>query len=49
MPNAAGFRIEMPFNGEGSLEDRVGGVAAGTVLPGTLTAKAMALQGNSRG
>ena len=44
VPNAAGFRIEMPFNGEGSLEDREGGVAGGAVMPGTLTAKAMALQ-----
>ena len=33
-PNAAGFRIEMPFNGEGSLEDRAGGVAGGAVLRG---------------
>ena len=44
--NAAGFRIEMPFNGEGSLEDREGGVATGAVLPGTLTAKATQLEGN---
>ena len=44
--NAAGFRIEMPFNGEGSLEDREGGVAGGAVLPGTLTAKAQEVQGS---
>ena len=44
--NAAGFRIEMPFNGEGSLEDRESGVATGAVLPGTLTAKATQLEGN---
>jgi hypothetical protein len=39
-PNAAGFRIEMPFNGEGSASDRQGP----NVLPGTLTAKAMELE-----
>ena len=44
--NAAGFRIEMPFNGEGSLEDRAGGVAGGAVLPGTLTAKAQEVEGS---
>ena len=44
--NASGFRIEMPFNGEGSLEDREGGVAGGAVLPGTLTAKAQQVQGS---
>ena len=44
--NASGFRIEMPFNGEGSLEDREGGVAGGAVLPGTLTAKAQEVQGS---
>ena len=46
VPNAAGFRIEMPFNGEGSLEDRAGGVAGGAVLPGTLTAKAQEVEGS---
>ena len=44
--NASGFRIEMPFNGEGSLEDREGGVVSGAVLPGTLTAKAQQVQGS---
>ena len=46
VPNAAGFRIEMPFNGEGSLEDREGGVAGGAVIPGALTAKAQEVQGS---
>ena len=46
VPNGASMRIEMPFNGEGSLQDRVGGVADGAVLPGTLTAKAQEVQGN---
>ena len=45
-PTQAGFRIEMPFNGEGSLEDREGGVAGGAVLPGTLTAKAQEVEGS---
>lgn len=40
-PNASGFLIEMPFNGEASFLDR----DEGTVLPGTLTARLMALEG----
>jgi hypothetical protein len=41
VPNAAGFRIELPFNGEGS-EGELS--YNGTPLPGTLTAKAQQLQ-----
>ena len=42
VPNAADFKIEMPFNGDGSEEDREGDL--GAVKPGTLTAKAVQLQ-----
>ena len=42
VPNAAGFRLELPFNGDGSEDDRY---ENGNVIPGTLTAKAMELQG----
>ena len=53
-PNAAGFRIEMPFNGEGAVvgttTDGVNFVSdldsSGQPLAGTLTAKAVALQSN---
>jgi hypothetical protein len=41
-PNAASFRLEFPFNGQGIVEDREGGT--GNVIPGTLTAKAGELQ-----
>ncbi len=44
MTNAADFKMEMPFNGAGTLQDRVGGVQSGAVNPGTLTAKAVQLQ-----
>jgi len=40
-PNATGFKIELPFNGDGTLDDVDEG---GQVIPGTLTAKAMQLQ-----
>ncbi len=45
-PNAADFKIEMPFNGEGTEEDRAGypGSPLGAVLPGTLTARALELE-----
>lgn len=39
-PNAADFRLEMPFNGYSALQDREQGVIA----PGTLTAKAMEVE-----
>lgn len=41
-PNAADFKMEMPFNGDGSTQDRVNG--NGSVNPGTLTAKAVELE-----
>ena len=46
VPNAADFKIEMPFNGLGTEEDRAGypGGPLGAVLPGTLTAKALELE-----
>lgn len=43
VPNAAGFMMEMPFNGDGSEEDRKSG-GTGPVISGTLTAKAMDLE-----
>lgn len=46
VPNAANFKIEMPFNGLGTEEDRAGypGGSLGAVQPGTLTAKALELE-----
>lgn len=46
VPNAADFKIEMPFNGLGAEEDRAGypGGPLGAVDPGTLTAKALELE-----
>lgn len=43
-PNAAGFRIEMPFNSEEVFEGNPPEVVNGQVVAGTLTAKAVALQ-----
>ena len=43
VPNAAGFMMEMPFNGDGSEQDRED-YGTGPVISGTLTAKAMDLE-----
>ncbi len=43
-PNAAGFRIEMPFNSEEAFEGNPPEVVNGQIEPGTLTAKAVQLQ-----
>ena len=43
VPNAAGFMMEMPFNGDGSEEDRDND-GTGPVISGTLTAKAVELK-----
>ena len=43
-PNAAAFHIEFPFNGDGTEDDMIGGQPLGSVIPGTLTAKAVQLQ-----
>lgn len=45
VPNAAGFRIEMPFNSEEVFEGNPPEVINGQVAPGTLAAKAVQLQG----
>ncbi|HBX69079.1 MAG TPA: hypothetical protein DEH25_06785 [Chloroflexi bacterium] len=44
VPNAARFRIEMPFNGDGTEQDRVNDT--GPVIANTLTAKAVELEGS---
>jgi len=41
-PNAADFKMEMPFNGEGTEQDRE--YPLGDVIPGTLTARAIELK-----
>ena len=44
IPNAADFKMEMPFNGEGTQYDRQNGSPSGTILTPTLTARAIDLQ-----
>ncbi len=46
VPNAADFKMEMPFNGQGTEEDRDNypGTPLGEVLTDTLTAKALELE-----
>ncbi len=43
-PNAAGFRIEMPFNSDTAFEGDPPEIVNGQPVPGTLTAKAVELQ-----
>jgi len=42
-PNAADFKVEIPFNGQATQNDRVGGEPEGAILTGTLTAKVVDL------
>ncbi|MBN1920142.1 MAG: hypothetical protein JW892_02765 [Anaerolineae bacterium] len=43
LASTADLKMEMPFNGDGSEQDREGG-GTGAVIPGTLTARAMDLE-----